>query len=124
MDYEQRILEIIKHCIESRYLHTSTIKGISQKQCFAWLENLKDCEVIRKEWFEHIKKSWYKEGYIDGKYSGAKEWKKSDAIILNELIDFLENGKPKLQHDLTLYANWLKKQFTPLEKQGEQKPAV
>lgn len=35
---DERILEIIKHCIESRYLHTSTIKGISQKECFAWLE--------------------------------------------------------------------------------------
>ena len=35
---DERILEIIKHCVESRYLHTSTIKGISQKQCFAWLE--------------------------------------------------------------------------------------
>ena len=35
---DERILEIIKHCIESRYLHTSTIKGISQEECFAWLE--------------------------------------------------------------------------------------
>lgn len=35
---DERILEVIKHCIESRYLHTSTIKGISQKECFAWLE--------------------------------------------------------------------------------------
>lgn len=35
---DERILEVIKHCIESRYLYTSTIKGISQKECFAWLE--------------------------------------------------------------------------------------
>ena len=35
---DEKILVIIKHCIESRYLHTSTIQGISLKQCFAWLE--------------------------------------------------------------------------------------
>lgn len=36
------------------------------------------------------------------------EWSIEDATTLNELIDFLENGTVKLQHDLTLYANWLK----------------
>ena len=35
---DEKILVIIKHCIESRYLYTSTIQGISLKQCFAWLE--------------------------------------------------------------------------------------
>ena len=61
---------------------------------------------------EHIKQSWYKEGFIDGKYT-PKEWTTNDATTLNELIDFLENGTVKLQHDLTLYANWLKTQFSP-----------
>lgn len=45
---DERILEIIKHCIESRYLHTSTIKGISQKQCFAWLEKQGEQNVADK----------------------------------------------------------------------------
>ena len=35
---DEKILVIIKHCIESRYLYTSTIQGISLKQCLAWLE--------------------------------------------------------------------------------------
>ena len=48
---DERILEIIKHCIESRYLHTSTIKGISQKQCFAWLEKQGEQKSI--EWDEY-----------------------------------------------------------------------
>ena len=51
----------------------------------------------------------------------SKEWTISDAATLKEIIDFLENGTAKLQHDLTRYANWLKIQFTPIEKQGEQK---
>jgi len=28
-----------------------------------------DTMTIRKEWFEHCKKSWYNEGYIDGKHN-------------------------------------------------------
>ena len=91
----------------------------------AWIEKQEGCEYIKKDWLEHIKQSWYKEGFIDGKYSGgtSKEWTISDAATLKELIDFLENGTAKLQHDLTRYANWLKNQFTPIEKQGEQKPS-
>ena len=90
------------------------------KQILAWLEKQKGCEYIKKDWLEHIKQSWYKEGFIDGKYSNKtpKEWTINDATTLNELIDFLENGTAKLQHDLTKYANWLKIQFTPFEKQG------
>lgn len=89
----------------------------------AWLEKQEGCEHIRKDWLEHIKQSWYKEGFIYGKYSGetSKEWTISDAATLKELIDFLENGTAKLQHDLTRYANWLKIQFTPIEKKSEQK---
>ena len=90
----------------------------------AWLEKQKGCEYIKKDWLEHIKQSWYKEGFIDGKYSGetSKEWTINDDATLKELIDFLENGTTKLQHDLTRYANWLKIQFTPTEKHSEQKP--
>lgn len=98
---------------------------INYADIFTWLEKQEGCEYIKKDWLEHIKQSWYKEGFIDGKYSGgtSKEWTINDAATLKELIDFLENGTAKLQHDLTKYANWLKIQFTPIEKQGEQKPA-
>lgn len=93
---------------------------INYADIFTWLEKQKDCEYIKKDWLEHIKQSWYKEGFIDGKYSNKtpKEWTINDTTTLNELIDFLENGTVKLQHDLTKYANWLKIQFTPFEKQG------
>lgn len=79
--------------------HKSTIDvdGIKGEDIIAWLEKQEGCE--------HIK----------------KEWTTSDAATLKELIDFLENGTAKLQHDLTRYANWLKIQFTPIEKKSEQK---
>jgi len=88
---------------------------VSKADALAWLEKQEGCEYIKKDWLEHIKQSWYKEGFIDGKYSGgaSKEWSINDAATLKELIDFLENGTAKLQHDLTHYANWLKIKFTP-----------
>lgn len=98
--------------------------GVPVQEVIAWLEKQEGCEHIKKDWLEHIKQSWYKEGFIDGKYScgTSKEWTINDAATLKELIDFLENGTAKLQHDLTRYAKWLKIQFTPIEKQGKQKP--
>ena len=30
--------------------------------------------TIRKEWFEHCNKSWYNEGYIDGKYNRKSQF--------------------------------------------------
>lgn len=35
-------------------------------------------------------------------------WSEEDEGILDEIIDFFENGTVKLQHDLSLYASWLK----------------
>jgi len=35
-------------------------------------------------------------------------WSDEDEVILGEIIDFFENGTVKLQHDLSLYASWLK----------------
>lgn len=37
----------------------------------AWLEKQEGRIHIRKELFEHLKQSWYKEGFMDGKYSGT-----------------------------------------------------
>ena len=35
-------------------------------------------------------------------------WSEEDEVILDEIIDFFENGTVKLQYDLSLYASWLK----------------
>lgn len=37
-----------------------------------------------------------------------REWSKEDKVMLDEIIDFFENGTVKFQHDLSLYASWLK----------------
>lgn len=37
-----------------------------------------------------------------------QDWSKEDKVMLDEIIDFFENGTVKLQHDLSLYASWLK----------------
>jgi len=36
------------------------------------------------------------------------EWSEEDVVFLNEIIDFFENGTVRLQHDLSMYAHWLK----------------
>jgi hypothetical protein len=35
-------------------------------------------------------------------------WSEDDKVMLDDIIDFFENGTVKLQHDLSLYASWLK----------------
>ena len=35
-----------------------------------------DKMTISKEWFEHCKKSWYNEGYIDGEYNRDRQFEK------------------------------------------------
>ena len=35
-------------------------------------------------------------------------WSVVDEKMIDEIIDFFENGTVKLQHDLSLYASWLK----------------
>ena len=36
------------------------------------------------------------------------EWSKNDTVFLNEITDFFENKTVRLQHDLDMYAHWLK----------------
>lgn len=36
------------------------------------------------------------------------EWSKNDTVFLNEITDFFENKTIRLQHDIDMYAHWLK----------------
>ena len=47
-------------------------------------------------------------------------WSKNDTVFLNEITDFFENKTGRLQHDLDMYAHWLKslpERFNPQPKQ-------
>ena len=46
--------------------------------------------------------------WINHEPQHEKKWRKEDAVFLNEIIDFFENKTVKLQHDLDMYAHWLK----------------
>lgn len=77
-------------------------------------------EKIRRELIEFVK--FHTKGYDIIMCDGSKvddviawienkkptTWSDSDKAMLNEIIDFFENGTERLQHDLSLYASWLK----------------
>lgn len=48
--------------------------------------------------------------YETGAMENAKpaEWSKNDTAFLNEITDFFENRTVRLQHDVEMYAHWLK----------------
>ena len=53
------------------------------------------------------------------------EWSKNDTAFLNEIIDFFENKTVRLQHDLDMYAHWLKSlperfNLTPKQEWSEE----
>ena len=87
-----------------------------------------DTMTIRKEWFDHCKKSWYNEGYIDGEYNRdrqfekpvsedfeealAKEWKGYNARGA-ATVDALEDNTQELAFAKGFYrgAKWKAEQF-------------
>lgn len=48
------------------------------------------------------------------------EWSEEDKVMFDEIIDFFENGTVKLQHDLSLYASWLKTLKGRIQPQPKQ----
>ena len=82
--------ELIKHLKELSDWKEDEVIPVKNpsyyRQWASWLEKQEGCEYIKKDWLEHIKQSWYKEGFIDGKYSGgtSKEWTLNDAATLKE----------------------------------------
>lgn len=49
-----------------------------------------DKMAISKEWFEHCKKSWYNEGYINGEYNRDRQFAKIKSITLDDLGEFIK----------------------------------
>jgi hypothetical protein len=79
--------------------------GISVPKILAWLEKQGEQKPQGKTALEAIN-----EEKVDNanKVEQKPTWSNEDEGILDEIIDFLENGTVKLQHDLSLYASWLK----------------
>lgn len=56
----------------------------------------------------------------EGLQNKPAEWSENDTVFLNEITDFFENKTVRLQHDLDMYAHWLKslpERFNPQPKQ-------
>ena len=70
----------------------------------------------------YVSNKSYNIGYRDGKMEAKQkpaEWSKNDTAFLNDITDFFENKTVRLQHDLDMYAHWLKnlpERFVPQSK--------
>ena len=91
-EYEQIRKKLIEHI-------TLCSESIPERaDMLGWLEKQEGCECIRKDWLEHLKQSWYKEGFIDGKYSEKQgeqkqEWSVEEKRIINEMILTFKNAR-------------------------------
>ena len=54
-----------------------------------------------------------------------QRWSKNDENFLKEIIDFFENNTVRLQHDLSMYAHWLKSlpERFDVQEQEQEEPA-
>ena len=52
-----------------------------------------------KRWIAYLEKQ---------KEQKPAKWSKNDTVFFNEITDFFENKTGRLQHDLDMYAHWLK----------------
>jgi hypothetical protein len=55
-----------------------------------------DKMTISKEWFEHCKKSWYNEGYIDGEYNRDRQFEEPVSEDFGEYINELSKQFPEV----------------------------
>ena len=46
--------------------------------------------------------------FAEGWRKKPAEWDKNDTVFLNEITDYFENKTVRLQHDIDMYAHWLK----------------
>ena len=72
-----------------------------------------DTMTIRKEWFEQCKKSWYNEGYLDGKHNRDSQFGEPVSEDLGEYINELSKQFPevsfaKLSRIAVRVAKWQK----------------
>lgn len=74
--------------------------------------------------FQKIKEAGYEwDGKELKKVEQDPAWSEEDEKMLDEIIDFFKNGTVKLQHDLSLYASWLKAIKDRVQPQNRWKPS-
>lgn len=121
---DERIRKEILAIIKSQKEQQCHIDGAVYDKMINWLEKLEDCEHIKKDWLEHIKQSWYKEGFIDGKYSSGKQGEqnvtdeeiKEASIIHSEIV----RNQSCIDEDFIAGAQWLKRQNHILNKDDDE----
>lgn len=100
--------------------------GASVKDILAWLEKQGEqkgtlCDTCRKAQPSHSYQDITALGRCAVEHEQKPtEWSKEDKVMLDEIIDFFENGTVKLQHDLSLYASWLKSIKDRVQPQPKQ----
>lgn len=130
---DEKILVIIKHCIECRYRETHIIQGISLEQCFAWLEKHGEKKPVDSHCQENCK-GFQKTGkcFTDGECEAKKEaeqkpvWSENDERICRylirkqeELIDTVDN--PILKQIYRERMDWLKSLESRVQAQNTEK---
>lgn len=84
-----------------------------------------------KKGYEEGRRNGFTAGYnkaikeVEQKEQKSAEWSKNDTVFLNEITDFFENKTVRLQHDIDMYAHWLKSlperfNFQPKEEWSEE----
>lgn len=140
------LIEVFKEKLERGFEWVEY--GIPNRSVLSWLEKQKvEHPKEQNQNIELIQRSWYMEGYHDRKFNkepkwsiktgegGPRyeenpkygqhieekptEWSENDTVFLNEITDFFENKTVRLQHDLDMYAHWLKS-LRPVSKESLQ----
>lgn len=86
---------------------THELKKISQRMVSAEAKEALYDKPTDEE-MKELLRTEYEKGRADTLSETKSSWSEEDEKLLNEIIDFFENGTVRLQHDLSLYAFWLK----------------
>ena len=80
--------------VEPNWIHHKVdLSGCSEEYCKAYFDGWNNCNQQHEQLKAEQKPA---------------EWSKNDTVFLNEITDFFENKTVKLQHDIDMYAHWLK----------------
>ena len=89
-----------KNEIEKQYKANYQIRKDIATFIFNYKGDIKD----RAKWMDYL---GIEVSFAEKQGEQHSDWSEEDEVMLDEIIDFFENGTVKLQHDLSLYASWL-----------------